>query len=149
MLGSSAVANNAIINLGGAFNVGGAQNLVFKYGAFSSDATNPIGDYNDNGVVDAADYTLWRDSNGQNVTLPNDSSPGTVTSDDYTVWKANFGITASPSGPSILTTGFVRYVTSFSGSAALAAVPEPTSVILVGISLGTLVVGSGRKRIAD
>jgi hypothetical protein len=51
------------------------------------------GDYNNNGVVDAADYVVWRDKLNQSVTIPNDSTPGTVTPADYTVWKANFGKT--------------------------------------------------------
>jgi Domain of unknown function (DUF4082) len=39
------------------------------------------GDYNGNGIVDAADYTVWRDHLGQSVsvTLPNDTTPGSVT----------------------------------------------------------------------
>src|SRR5262249_12491269 len=50
----------------------------------------PTGDYNDDGVVNAADYTRWRDAMTTNATLPNDSTPGTVTIDDYNVWKAAF-----------------------------------------------------------
>ena len=50
----------------------------------------PSGDYNNNGVVDAADYIVWRDRNNQSVTLPNDTTPGSVTGSDYTVWRANF-----------------------------------------------------------
>ncbi|HEX4415486.1 MAG TPA: hypothetical protein VH107_17775, partial [Lacipirellulaceae bacterium] len=39
--------------------------------AFKPSAATPVqGDYNSNGVVDAADYVLWRDSVGQ-ATLPN------------------------------------------------------------------------------
>lgn len=147
LLGNSNLASNANINLGGAFNVGGAQNLAFKYGALSSAVANPVGDYNNDGTVNAADYTRWRDTLDQSVTLPNDSTPGTVTQADYDVWKTNFGYTAAPSGPSLLTTGFVRYVTSFTGAAAV--VPEPTSVILVGVGLGMLAVGCGRIRTPD
>ncbi len=53
-----------------------------------------VGDYNNNGTVDAADYAAWRDNLGQSVTLPNDSTPGTVTQVDYDVWRANFGATS-------------------------------------------------------
>lgn len=148
LLGNSALANNTNVNLGAAFNVGGAQNLAFKYGALSSAVTNPVGDYNNDGTVNAADYTRWRDALGSSVTLPNDSTPGTVTAADYNVWQTNFGLTAAASGPSILTTGFVRYVTTFSGAAAATVVPEPAAVILVGACLGTLAVGCGRKRAA-
>ena len=31
-----------------------------------------IGDYNDNGIVDAADYTVWRDHLGQSFALSNE-----------------------------------------------------------------------------
>ena len=40
------------------------------------------GDYNLNGAVDAADYTVWRDGLGT-----------TYTQADYDVWRANFGQT--------------------------------------------------------
>jgi autotransporter-associated beta strand protein len=65
------------------------------------------GDYNLDGVVDAADYTVWR--NGL----------GTIyTQDDYDVWKAHFGQTSSGSG-----------------AKANAAVPEPSSGLLVLIGV--------------
>jgi hypothetical protein len=70
------------------------------------------GDYNNNGIVDAADYVVWRDRLGQSVTMPNDATPGTVTAADYAVWRNNFGRT--PAG---------------SSAAALAVVPEAASVI--------------------
>ncbi len=73
------------------------------------------GDYNNNGVVDAADYTLYRDALGTSTTLPNDTTPGSVTAADYSVWQANFG-QGAPS--------------------AAAAVPEPAgSVRLIAFLL--------------
>jgi hypothetical protein len=71
------------------------------------------GDYNDNGVVDAADYVRWRDTQGTATTLPNDPTAGMVTQEDYTVWRQNFG---AGSGGSASATG--------------AAVPEPASALL-------------------
>ena len=47
------------------------------------------GDYNNNGIVDAADYVLWRNGGP----LQNDPTAG-VQPDDYNVWRANFGRTA-------------------------------------------------------
>lgn len=73
------------------------------------------GDYNGDGRVDAADYTVWRDHLGTSDTLPNDMSPGMVAVDDYNVWKQNYGASFESS----------------SGSSANAAVPEPTSLILM------------------
>ncbi len=75
------------------------------------------GDYNDNGFVDAADYTIWRKLLNQNVTMPNDATPGTVRNSDYTVWRTNFGKSA------------------LGGAApAITMVPEPSSAVLLVIS---------------
>ncbi len=55
------------------------------------------GDYNSNGVVDAADYVVWRDHLGTNFQLPNEVSgttPGSVTQEDYAAWRARFGNTS-------------------------------------------------------
>lgn len=50
------------------------------------------GDYNDDGVVDLADYTVWRDQLGAAFTLPNETATdGFVTLEDYEVWKSGFG----------------------------------------------------------
>jgi hypothetical protein len=66
------------------------------------------GDFNGNGVVDAADYVQWRNGGP----LQNDPTPG-VDPADYGVWRTNFGRTAG------------------SGSGAAAGVPEPISAVLV------------------
>jgi hypothetical protein len=53
------------------------------------------GDYNTDGLVDTADYTVWRDHLGSAMSLPNEDpevTPGYVTWDDYIVWKSNFGL---------------------------------------------------------
>jgi autotransporter-associated beta strand protein len=48
------------------------------------------GDFNNNGVVDAADYVLWRNGGP----LENDPTDG-VQPEDYDIWRANFGLTAA------------------------------------------------------
>jgi hypothetical protein len=82
--------------------------------AFVVVPTPLIGDFNNNGVVDAADYATWRNASPTD-TLFNDDTPGVVDSSDYADWRANFGKTGSAS------------------SAALGpvAVPEPTGVLLI------------------
>jgi hypothetical protein len=51
------------------------------------------GDYDQDKVVDAPDYVLWRKNLGSDTALPNDNTPG-VGQDDYDRWRANFGQTA-------------------------------------------------------
>lgn len=50
------------------------------------------GDYNGDGMVNLADYTVWRDNlGGTSLPFNETSSPGVVDVDDYTTWKNNFG----------------------------------------------------------
>ena len=91
--------------------------LTYTGGTGGNDLVlNPVvvgvpGDYNGNGVVDAADYVLWR-SGGP---LQNEvDTPNVVNQQDYVEWRARFGNTAG------------------SGSASLAgtsAVPEPSTAL--------------------
>lgn len=75
------------------------------------------GDFNNDLVVDAADYTVWRDNLGSAITLPGDPTPGMVTAADHAIWVANYGTTA------LLATS--------------ASVPEPGSLgLLLGGILG-------------
>jgi autotransporter-associated beta strand protein len=55
------------------------------------------GDYNDDGVVDAVDYTVWRNNLGSPTALPNDDTPG-VGPDDYDRWKLYYGDSLPGSG---------------------------------------------------
>ncbi len=49
------------------------------------------GDYSGNGVVDAADYVLWRHAMQTSTSLPNDATPDSVSTADYVLWRTNFG----------------------------------------------------------
>lgn len=90
---------------------GGDDGATFKDFSVTVPAPGVAGDYNGNGVVDAADYVLWR--NGGPLANEVDT-PGTVNAADYDAWRTRFGNTAG----------------SGSGLAA-AGVPEPSSIILV------------------
>jgi hypothetical protein len=74
-------------------------------------------DYNNNGVVDARDYVIWRKFLNQSVTIPNDITPGTVVPQDYVEWQNRFGKTSAEIG---------------SG----AALPEPASHVLFILAAG-------------
>lgn len=81
---------------------------------------NLTGDYNDDGIVDAADYTLWRDTLGNSVTAgegADGNGNGIVDPADYTEWANNYGAVAP-------------------AAAFASAVPEPTSLLLLVFGLG-------------
>jgi hypothetical protein len=92
-----------------------------NYGDWSSYSTPTSlttmlpGDYNNNGVVDEADYLVWRKNSGTTNTIPNDPTGGIIGSGQYSQWRAHFGQTAG----------------SGSGAISSAAVPEPARLSLM------------------
>lgn len=105
-------ADNSVLSAIGGAGSGGDIVLI---GLGSEALPGLAGDYNNNGVVDAADYTVWRDNLGAAAgTLPNDVDGGTIGAAQYDTWKASFGN---------------------SGSGAGAAVPEPATLLVFLISL--------------
>jgi hypothetical protein len=84
-------------------------NTTFRGLVFVPGPVGVVGDYNANGIVDAADYVLWR------------KTPSSFGGDPagYTTWRSRFGST-SGSGADL-------------GSAA--AVPEPTGIFLLAIGI--------------
>ncbi len=60
------------------------------------------GDYNADGVIDAADYTVWRDQVGDvGADLRADGNEnGEVDSTDYQLWRANYGANVGPANSS-------------------------------------------------
>jgi len=86
--------------------------MDIDYLRFASLDSGIEGDFNGDGVVDAADYTTWRDNLGaaeNGVVLGGNGSGGIVDQADCELWKTNFGNRAS---------------------GAVTAVPEPTAVLL-------------------
>ena len=74
------------------------------------------GDYNNDGLVDAADYTVWRDNFGAPAgTLPNDTAGGMIGTAQYDAWVAGFG----QSVPAV-------------------SVPEPGTLIMCSLALFAL-----------
>lgn len=78
------------------------------------------GDYNSDGLVDTADYTIWRDNLGAAGLSPFDpgdgNGDGLVNHEDYVVWRENFGQSAA------------------AGNGAAALAPEP-SALAIGVPL--------------
>lgn len=77
------------------------------------------GDYNDDGLVNAADYTVWRDGG---PLLNETASPGVIDQEDYVAWANNYGATST---------------------ATSVAVPEPTTFVLLAMAAAA---GVARRR---
>jgi hypothetical protein len=60
------------------------------------------GDYNGDGAIDAADYTIWRNTLGQvgSGLAADGNGNGRIDSGDYIVWKTNYGIDSGATGAS-------------------------------------------------
>lgn len=87
------------------------------------------GDYNDDDVVDAADYAVWRDNLGAPTgTLPNDIDGGEIGAGQYDTWRANYGATAAAPA-----------------SSAEHAVPEPSGVAALCLAGGAFAMRRHRR----
>ncbi|HEX4413711.1 MAG TPA: right-handed parallel beta-helix repeat-containing protein [Lacipirellulaceae bacterium] len=103
---------------GGARPAGG----IFDIGAYELGAL--VGDFNRDGVVDTADYVLWRNSVGATVTRysgADGDGSGVIDQADYAIWRSGFGVAAGAG----------------SGIGA-AAVPEPTWVADLCVAMALL-----------
>lgn len=103
-----------IYSPGGAVIATTSNNAALTDGAFSKAVgTLAPGDYNQDGVVNAADYTLWRDTLNDTVTAgtgADGDGDGVIGIGDYTVWADNFGA-----------------MTTFQ---VTGSVPEPSAVVI-------------------
>lgn len=126
------LASQQSLNLGNVFNTSAdTQSLSFQYAFDNGPLLNGQiefvtpgglqGDFNGDGVVDAADYTVWRNNLGgdESALGGNGNNNGVVDSGDYALWKAHFG----QSAPAAL-------------ALASTQVPEPASVVwMLGAAL--------------
>ena len=92
---------------------------------FTFTVTAPLlGDFNGDGVVNLADYTMWRDNLGGSDTALSPGSTedgsGVVDAGDYLSWKSSFGNSGN---------------SAIAASEAL-AVPEPASMIVGLLAVG-------------
>lgn len=112
---------------GGSATASGAREFFFDNLTITDAAIGLPGDYNQDGSVDAADYTMWRDYYGSPAgTLPNDPNNAPIGDAQYLVWQSSYG-SSVPAGVST---------------------PEPTSGLLCWLAVACLGVGPRRPRVA-
>lgn len=95
------------------------------------------GDYNADGVIDALDYTVWRNAMGTTYAVAYSGADGNgdtmVTAADYAIWKQNYGFQNGDPAP------------AGSGAGGIAAiVPEPAAAPLLAVACALL--ASRRRR---
>jgi uncharacterized protein (TIGR03382 family) len=156
--GTAGVADQSYANLGNGVNemvnaliLAGASQAHGTYGSSLSGAMHQMndffsgtgvitvgfsampGDFNNDYVVDARDYDVWRGNVGLPAgALPNDSSGAEIGTLQYVAWRSNFGAAASGSG-----LGQVQ------------AVPEPGSIILGVLSAAAVALVRRRRRMQN
>ncbi|QDV72108.1 dockerin type I domain-containing protein [Botrimarina mediterranea] len=129
------IAAGASYDLGSAYTVGGLRDLDFSFLLTSDTAGDGFagevryvglhGDYNGDGSVNAADYTVWRDTLDSTSDLRADGNgDGVIDQADYGVWTANYGAS--------------------SGSSFAVATPEPTT--MTSLAVGLALAGLGKRR---
>jgi endoglucanase len=82
------------------------------------------GDYDGSGIVDVADFVVWRSAVGQSgsAIAGDGNGDGTVNEADYQLWRAHFGLTARGDAAALQDT----------------AVPEPSGIVLLVFALATV-----------
>jgi Dockerin type I domain len=133
------ILHNPAQSFTGATTIGGGEFYLDNIQALSAiEPPSTTGDYNGNGVVDAADYVVWRKTLNQTVPEPGDGADGdrsgVIDQGDYEFWRMQFGdVVPVP----------------VSGSGHIATVPEPATS---GLLLFATLVALGhwpRKRFQD
>lgn len=108
-------------SLGGNFIATTSNNAGLTAGDFVIASVEPLaGDYNGDGTVDAADYTIYADTEGDSVPMgsgADGNGNGVIDPGDYTIWANNYGATSG--GSSV-------------------AIPEPAAALLAGLCLAPL-----------
>jgi hypothetical protein len=90
------------------------------------------GDYNGDGVVDAADYNVWRNAYGGAYNpMADGNNDQMIDLEDYALWKSNYGQSAGGSG-----------------TGGLYAIPEPSSVLLAMFAAAVLALYRRRHSLA-
>ncbi|MEM8494377.1 MAG: glycoside hydrolase [Planctomycetota bacterium] len=116
-----------VVAIGNEFGVSLPSSFVFDW---TRTPTGLQGDFNNDGVVDAADYTLWRDSlGGEAGLLANNPYPESVGARQYQIWREHFGESLS----------------NLSGLSTAITTPEPHAAGTLGFLLAVGLTATRRR----
>jgi len=112
--GFSPSGSYTVVTSSGALDISGlvldnSDTGTFTLGTFGSSVVVTVvgagvsGDYNGDGTVNAADYTVYRDNLGGDASVlrGNGSGAATVVQADYELWKQNFGNSGTGRGTAV------------------------------------------------
>jgi hypothetical protein len=131
-----------------------AANVGTTFDIITTAASSPMGDYNGNGSVDDGDYTLWRQGFGSTNLSADGNGDGAVDAADYVMWRKLFGGVGSSAVISgtfdsviddlvgyhfdvTYLPNLVRLTLAAGEAGSGGAVPEPSTLALVGLMLAT------------
>jgi hypothetical protein len=113
----------------------------FEYRLNALAYLGPHGDFNLDGMVDSADYTLWRDTMGSTTDLAADGNgDGVVDHADYDVWRDDTGTYVDLAALDDL----AGFDAGF-GSLGVAGVPEPSTFLLVSLAGAAVLAVTSRR----
>jgi hypothetical protein len=92
--------------------LGNGQDYAVAWWAMAAIGTSQ-GDYNDDQVVNAQDYQVWRTNFGSTNAMADGNGNGVVDAADYVIWRKN----------------------TTAGSGSFANVPEPNSLVLLFVAI--------------
>lgn len=112
----------------------GFASAPFPGAAEPAPAAVAPGDYNADGAIDAADYTVWRDTLGQTVAPPGAGADGdrsgVIDGADYAFWRLAFG-----GGGSATEGGATEDGATSGGAASGRTTPEPSALSLSALNM--------------
>lgn len=124
--------DGALSRFGGTLTLSNADQTPISQ--LTYEGTTLPGDYNADGTVDGADYTVWRAALGSTTDLAADGNGNNVVDEaDYKLWRSNYGATAAASSlavpPNSTVTSFVVTAEPATVVAATRSTESPFDVL--------------------
>jgi hypothetical protein len=133
-VGNSLIGNGRAVDTANTASTTGSN---FSATFVQSGVPGNLGDYNGNGIVDAADYTVWADHRGQSVASfsgADGNGNGVIDDGDYNVWRSQFGKVFPGAGSASVVQALVASPSSAAMAVAESKTPEAHDAVLTDLS---------------